>query len=89
MLASLGGCVAITLRMYANRKEWKLARTTVRLRQDRIDRDTVQIWCEVDLDGDLDGAQRQRLLEIAERCPIHRAMRGDIRIETTAGAARA
>ena len=86
LLASLGGCIAITLRMYADRKEWMLARTTVRLRQDRIDRDTVQIWCEVDVDGDLDEAQRQRLLEIAERCPIHRAMRGDIRIETTARA---
>ena len=93
LLASLGSCISMTLRMYADRKEWPLERTTVDLRHAKIhardceDCETEDgyvdlIDIEVRFDGPLDATQRARLVEIAERCPVHRTLKGEVRTET-------
>lgn len=98
LLASLGTCKSMTVGMYARRKQWPLEEVVVRLRHDRIHTQdcaecetppsTVgfidQLECEVELVGPLDAAQRQRLLEIADRCPVHRTLTSEIRITTRA-----
>jgi putative redox protein len=100
LLAALGTCTAMTLRMYANRKGWPLDGATVELRHDRVhardceDCETEtgyvsQIRKLVTLDGDLDDAQRQRLLEIADRCPVHRTLVSEIIISTDLVSAQA
>lgn len=93
LLAALGGCTAMTVRMYARRKGWRLDEVTVALRHDRIHAtdcaDCIstegrvdRITREITLTGDIDAEQRRRLLEIADRCPVHRTLRGEITIET-------
>ncbi len=93
LLAALGTCTAMTLRLYADRKGWPLRRIEVRLRHSRIHAEDCAD-CEtkegrvdridrvVGLEGDLDGDQITRLLQIADRCPVHRTLTGEIRIET-------
>ncbi len=93
LLAGLGACTAMTLRMYADRKQLPLQGVAVTLRHakihaadcaecetkegkiDRIDR-------EIELDGPLDDGDRQRLLEIADKCPVHRTLESEIHIVT-------
>ena len=85
--------MAITLRMYADRKGWPLEGVSVRLRtsrsraQDRERRDAssepIITWLErdIELTGPLTEEQRQRLLEIADRCPVKRTLARGIRVE--------
>jgi putative redox protein len=93
ILAALGACTAITLRMYADRKRWPLEEVTVRLRHGRSHAaDDMQ--CEdrpmrldhiertLELSGPLTQDQRVRLAEIAERCPVHRTLDAGVRITT-------
>ncbi len=93
LLASLGSCTAITVRMYADRKGIPLVRTTVRLKHDRIhaeDCETCEtehgmlsrITREIEFEGDLDDDQRARLMKIADHCPVHRTLTSEIVIET-------
>src|SRR5438132_9101664 len=93
LLAALGACTSMTLRMYADRKQWPLQRVTVRLQHDRIHAvdcaECVTRSGEIDrirraivLEGPLDPEQRARLLEIAERCPVHRTLRSETQIVT-------
>ncbi len=94
LLAALGACSSITLRMYADRKGWPLEGVTVRLSHRKIHaRDCAECETEggfideieksVSLSGPLDEAQRARLFEIAGRCPVHRTLMSEIRIRSS------
>lgn len=92
--AGLGACTAMTLHMYARRKKWDLKEVTVHLeyykdyakdmeniegKQGKIDHfDRI-----LEIEGDLDGEQKKRLIEIADKCPVHRTLHNDIKVNTT------
>ena len=81
LLASLGACTSITLRMYAERKQIVVERIGVALRMQKSDEAT-EMTREITLEGDLSQEDRERLLAIAERCPVHRTLTGEIRIRS-------
>jgi len=79
--ASLAACTGITLQMYANRKQWQLEGADVEVKILSEGEETV-ISRKIKLNGALDADQRQRLLEIANRCPLHRILTRPITIQT-------
>ena len=94
LLAALGACTGMTLQVYARSKGWPLEQVVVRLFHQKVHADDCSdcpeknrqidsIVREVELSGELDESQQQRLLEIAERCPVHRTLTGEVRIDTT------
>jgi putative redox protein len=98
LLMGLGACTSMTLRLYANRKQWPLERIVVRLSHARdysedcatCDTKTVMldhIDCTIELKGRLDDDQRTRLLSIANQCPIHRTLTSKIVITSKVTAA--
>jgi putative redox protein len=80
LLAALGACETITMRMYADRKGWALRHADVQLSASNIDGVYV-IRRQLTIDGDLDEGQRARLREIANRCPVHRILMNEVRVE--------
>lgn len=82
LLASLGACTAITLRMYAERKQWPLGKLTVDLQLLKNREGETRIDRQVSSDGTLDDAQWQRLLEIAEKTPVTLTLKTGATIET-------
>ena len=85
VMAGLGACTSMTLRMYAERKGIPLTRISVSLGHDMVVIDGVKrdrILRKITLDGDLSGEQRARLLEIANKCPVHRALAQPLVIES-------
>jgi uncharacterized OsmC-like protein len=99
LLSALGACTSMTVRMYAARKGWHVASVEVRLRHDRIHAQDCaecetkegrldRIQLELAITGALDAGQRQKLLEIAQKCPVHRTLKSEMLIDThLAGAA--
>ena len=98
LLAALGGCISMTVTLYARRKDWPLERVTVRLRQRRMHaKDCVE--CErkddafihrieraVNIEGDgLTDEQRARLQEIAGKCPVHKTLTSEIVVADLVG----
>lgn len=94
LLAALGACTSMTVRMYANRKGWPLQRVRVTLRHSRIhaqdcaECETAKGWIDhidrnLDITGDLDDGQRQQLLHISERCPVHQTLTSEVHVTTS------
>jgi putative redox protein len=94
LLAALGSCTAMTLRLYAQRRKYPLTSVSVTLEHDRIyaedcaNCDTQEgrvdrLRREIALTGDLTAAQRADLMRIADRCPVHRTLGGEIVVETS------
>jgi putative redox protein len=95
LLAGLGACTSMTMRLYADRKSLPLERTTVTLRHSKIHAEDCaecetkggmldQIDRVIAMEGPLDAEQRQKLMEIADKCPVHRTLTSEIRILTSA-----
>ena len=84
--AGLGACTSMTVRLYAERKGWPLQRTRVVVSHEKVDGQTPPdvFHREIGFEGPLDAEQRARLLEIAEKCPVHRTLEAGSRVETTA-----
>lgn len=93
LLAALGACTSITLRMYANRKQMPLTGISVRLSQKKVhaadcaDCDSengqiTEIERSITLDGDLSPEQRMMLMDIADKCPVHRTLSNEIKVRT-------
>jgi putative redox protein len=92
LLGALGGCISMTVTLYARRKQWPVERVTVHLRQNRIhakdcaecDQSTEgyihRIQRSVEVEGDLTDEQRARLQEIAHKCPVHKTLSSKILI---------
>ena len=93
LVSALGACTSMTVSLYARRKQWPLESVTVRLRHSKIhavdcaECDTKRgmldgIEREVELHGDLTSEQRAELLEMANRCPVHKTLTSEIHIHT-------
>ncbi len=94
--AGLAACTSMTIRMYARRKKWTVTGVSVDVTHDKIHA-TDCSHCETEdgkidmfkriirIDGDLDADQHARLMEIADRCPVHRSLEGEILVETVTG----
>src|SRR6266478_3174232 len=93
LLAGLGACTSMTLRLYAERKGWDLQRITVRLQHFHIHAEDCeecetsegfldQIDREIEVSGNLGLDEKERLLAIAERCPVHKTLKSEINIRS-------
>lgn len=91
--AALGACTGMTLRMYADRKKWDLKGVKVHLDHNKIyakdcadcetsDGKVDEISRVIELEGNLDEAQRKRLMEIADKCPVHRTLHNEVKIRS-------
>lgn len=83
LLASLGACTSITLRMYAGRKEWELGKITVGLRYTANEDQKGHIDRRLSFSKPLTAEQTQRLLEIAGKTPVTRTLMSGVTIDTT------
>lgn len=94
LLAALGSCIGITLRMFADRRQWSLQTVQVKLSHRRIPVEgsgesgaklgmVERIDVNVSLSGNLTEEQRSKLMEISEKCPVHRTLVSQVQIRTT------
>ncbi len=92
LLSALGACIAITLRMYADRKEWDLKKIIVSLNMEKINEvsgspenpineEITKIYRKVEFGGNLSDEQLKRLFIISDKCPVHKTLTGKILVE--------
>jgi putative redox protein len=81
LAAALAACTGMTLKMYANRKSWGLENAIVTVDINRVD-DVERFTRDITLVGNLDAEQTARLMDIADKCPVHKALIGTITVET-------
>jgi putative redox protein len=81
--AALAACTIITIQMYANRKEWPLEGTDVEVKITSEDKSGTVFQRDISFRGQLNGEQRTRLFEIANKCPIHRLLIGKVEVIST------
>ena len=95
LLAALGACTSMTIGLYARKKKWPLEKITVSLRHSKIHADDCEecetregridrIYVEIQLEGALSDEQRAKLMEIADKCPVHKTLTSEINIKTRA-----
>lgn len=86
LLSALAACKLITIRMYADRKGWALHRISIELEMN-VDAAAkpvqTRIQCRLHFDGELDAEQTERLLAIADKCPTHRILTGEVAIDSS------
>ena len=93
LAASLAACKSMTLRMYANQKKWDVTRIAVAVKHDKIhaadcaDCETREgkidtFTVSITLEGNLDDSQRARMIEMSEKCPVHRTLSSEVKILT-------
>ena len=81
LAAALASCTSMTLKMYSERKTWKLENAIVTVDIERTN-DVEILSRDIQLIGELDNEQKERLLDVASKCPIHKALAGQIQIKT-------
>jgi putative redox protein len=81
--ASLAGCIAITMEMYAQRKEWELGKVEVTVEMEYEGHVPRTFDVSVDLPAELDSEQRRRLLAVAAKCPVHKVLAGEAQVTVT------
>jgi putative redox protein len=82
LLTAIGGCVSITLRMYAERKGWDVGKITVNVSQLKNDAGSY-LTEEISFEKEITEDQRKRLLVIAGKCPVAKMVKGETKIETS------
>lgn len=94
LVSGLGACTIMTMRMYADRKKWPIKEIRVHLQHDHVysedseasgqaPRKIDRIERLIEIEGDLDDAQRAKLMEIADKCPVHRTLHNELRVDTS------
>ncbi|WP_428229204.1 OsmC family protein [Flavobacterium sp.] len=84
LASSLASCTLITLRMYINRKEWDVSEINIKVNFERDTEKNVSLFTrKIEIIGEIDQTQRQRLETIANSCPIHKILTHSIEIKTT------
>ena len=81
LAAALASCTSMTLKMYSERKTWKLENAIVTVDIERTN-DIEILSRDIQLIGELDNEQKKRLLDVASKCPIHKALAGEVQIKT-------
>jgi putative redox protein len=93
LLAALGACTSMTVAMYARRREWPLKEVSVRMKHSKIHAEDCEscetkegmldrVESEIELAGELTAEQREKLLEIAKKCPVRRTLTSEIDVRT-------
>ena len=89
LAAALASCTSMTIQMYAKRKKWDLQEATVEIKHEKKHKLDCEDGAKIDhftkrirLEGNLDDSQRQRLLEMASKCPVHRTLENDVHIDS-------
>lgn len=84
LASSLASCTLITLRMYINRKQWDVSEINIKVDLEKDAEQNISLFTrKIEIIGEIDEEQRQRLHLIAEKCPIHKMLTNTIKIQTT------